>query len=349
MLSNKIDSIKKQVSYSIMGAYLKGVAKDTAYLGDIKIKALGESFCKFNNKEIDFSSRDLIDLSDINSAPIAGGTLNSILSATNKKISEFAESLKAHQFDKKAIIDNVLKYASKLQGAAVRVAYGEGVEDDDLKQDIRVLLKEGKNEFIKREQEEEENATPDNADMEGMPEEDLQQQEELPADEEQPTEGLPEEDLNEGEEAGDDDYQALADQEYGEGTDDEDAPEEGSDDTGIPTGSFESAPVKENHYGFETVADLESFLKNRNRHARYAESMKFYYGGELITTTPVDMRKMTDVLLEAEKQSIKAIGEAAGFDNITSDERLLANDAHKAIVNQAAVIMVTRNRYGLGF
>ena len=77
--------------------------------------------------------------------------------------------------------------------------------------------------------------------------------------------------------------------------------------------------------------------------------MKFYYGGELITTTPVDMRKMTDVLLEAEKQSIKAIGEAAGFDNITSDEKLLANDAHKAIVNQAAVIMVTRNRYGLGF
>jgi len=73
--------------------------------------------------------------------------------------------------------------------------------------------------------------------------------------------------------------------------------------------------------GFETVADLESFLKNRNRHARYAESMKFYYGGELITTTPVDMRKMTDVLLEAEKQSIKAIGEAAGFDNITSDEK----------------------------
>jgi len=36
----------------------------------------------------------------------------------------------------------------------MNIAYSEGMDDVDLKQDIRVLLKEGKEEFIKREQEE---------------------------------------------------------------------------------------------------------------------------------------------------------------------------------------------------
>ena len=153
---NKIESIKKQTSHSILGAYLSGVAKDTIYLGKkTTIKGLGESFCKFGDApEIDFSKRNLIDLNDIRTSPKSGGLVSNLISQANERIDDFCLSLKAANLPYGESSKLLLDLANTLQRSAMNIAYSEGVDDVDLKQDIRVLLKEGKEEFIKREQEE---------------------------------------------------------------------------------------------------------------------------------------------------------------------------------------------------
>ena len=376
MFNEKIESIKKQTTHTIVGAYISGVAKDTAYISkDTSLKTLGESFCNFGT-EVDLVQNDLVDLSKINTAPKAGGVVSNLIRQSNNKIDGYARNIKTLNLPLAESTELLKEYANKIQKAAISVAFAEGAEDDELKQDIRVLLKEGKDEFIKREQEEqaEEEATLED---EQAPEfEDDTDYTEL---EEPEEEGLEEEQSEEGfEDAGDE-----------EGFVDEDgnpiekfAEAEGDDEFSdeIPSGKFESniydttgleahgetkMPSRldklRNKPRDKKVVIAESFnlpvelmndekafnraLNDRNLLKSYSEDYRYLYNGELISVTPFEMDKMKRDLLAIEKSSVQALGESAGISNVLESDELQL--AHKATVNELAVVMVARNRFGL--
>lgn len=240
MLQDKVDQLKRETSYVIMGAYLAGVAENVAVIDKkTPLKTLGESFCLYDDKQpIDFTKRNLVDLNDFGSAPESGGVTSTVISQANDKIQKRAESLARYNLSQAEQEAELAKYAKKVQQAAVIVAKGEGALDNDLKEDFRVLLKEAKNEFIKREQEEEveEEPTFDETPEDGMDDE-FNDEEEL-------------EDFSE--DPGDDDFgfeedeNANEDVENGTGTEQPESGEEAPEDKdfGVPSGKFESSYIK---------------------------------------------------------------------------------------------------------
>ena len=240
MLQDKVDQLKRETSYVIMGAYLAGVAENVAVIDKkTPLKTLGESFCLYDDKQpIDFTKRNLVDLNDFGSAPESGGVTSTVISQANEKIQKRAESLARYNLSQAEQEVELAKYAKKVQQAAVIVAKGEGALDNDLKEDFRVLLKEAKNEFIKREQEEEveEEPTFDETAEEGMD------------DEFNDEEGLEDfsEDPGDDEFGFEEDENATEDVENGTGTEQpengEEAPED--EDFGVPSGKFESSYIK---------------------------------------------------------------------------------------------------------
>lgn len=240
MLQDKVDQLKRETSYVIMGAYLAGVAENVAVIDKkTPLKTLGESFCLYDDKQpIDFTKRNLVDLNDFGSAPESGGVTSTVISQANEKIQKRAESLARYNLSQVEQEAELAKYAKKVQQAAVIVAKGEGALDNDLKEDFRVLLKEAKNEFIKREQEEEVEEEPTFGDM---PEEGMD-------DEFNDEEGLEDfsEDPGDDEFGFEEDENSTEDVENGTGTEQpengEEAPED--EDFGVPSGKFESSYIK---------------------------------------------------------------------------------------------------------
>lgn len=237
MFNEKIESIKKQTTHTIMGAYISGVAKDTAYISkDTSLKTLGESFCNFGT-EVDLVQNDLVDLSKINTAPKAGGVVSNLIRQSNNKIDGYARNIKTLNLPLAESTELLKEYANKIQKAAINIAFAEGAEDDELKQDIRVLLKEGKDEFIKREQEEqaEEEATLEDEQAPEFEDDTDYTELEEPEDEE----GLEEEQSEEGfEDAGDEEGFVDEDGNPIEEFADPEGDDEFSDE--IPSGKFES-------------------------------------------------------------------------------------------------------------
>ena len=86
-------------------------------------------------------------------------------------------------------------------------------------------------------------------------------------------------------------------------------------------------------------------LNDRNLLKSYSEDYRYLYNGELISVTPFEMDKMKKDLLAIEKSSVQALGESAGISNVLESDELQL--AHKATVNELAVVMVARNRFGL--
>lgn len=246
MLQDRVDQLKRETSYVIMGAYLAGVAENVAVIDKkTPLKTLGESFCLYNDKNpIDFTKRSLVDLNDFGSAPESGGVTSSLIDYANQKLQKRAESLARFNLSNVEQESELAKYAKKVQQAAVIVAKGEGALDNDLKEDFRVLLKEAKNEFIKREQEEEVEEAP--SDFEDVPEEDFD--DDGMTEDEGDLDDFSVDPNEEDDEFGTEDENATEDVENGTGTEqpegEQAAPED--EDFGIPSGKFESSYINPN-------------------------------------------------------------------------------------------------------
>ena len=246
MLQDRVDQLKRETSYVIMGAYLAGVAENVAVIDKkTPLKTLGESFCLYNDKNpIDFTKRSLVDLNDFGSAPESGGVTSSLIDYANQKLQKRAESLSRFNLSNVEQESELSKYAKKVQQAAVIVAKGEGALDNDLKEDFRVLLKEAKNEFIKREQEEEVEEAP--SDFEDVPEEDFD--DDGMTEDEGDLDDFSVDPNEEDDEFGTEDENATEDVENGTGTEqpegEQAAPED--EDFGIPSGKFESSYINPN-------------------------------------------------------------------------------------------------------
>lgn len=138
-----------QIGYSLIGAYLRGASgSDDPFPKKVKnseigLEVVGESYIP--------SGDNPLVTTRFNSPAISCGVLSNLITSCKERVKSYAE--KAEMFAngnyekaKKVTED----YARKVLLSALPIAYGEGADDDELKQDIRVLLRESKEEFEKR-------------------------------------------------------------------------------------------------------------------------------------------------------------------------------------------------------
>lgn len=350
LLTELAESLKRESSHTIIGAYLAGVSENVAVIDSkTPLKVLGESFCLFDeNNPIDLTKTSLVTLDNYGSAPDAGGVTSSLISQVNKKIDHRTGLLNNRRIPYEEAADNLTRYVKKLQNAAILVAKGEGALDDDLKEDFRTLLKEAKNEFIKREQEEEEqqDVVEDPMAMEGM--------EEQPMDD-----GQVEDEFSDF-----DDPEEEPAEEFGPENeeDTEEQPEEGeetepaNEDFDIPSGKMESAGLNTKGLvaqgealGINNILEMSNeeireALGKRNAKLPTAEKAKYFYKGNIINTSPIDLSRMVNQVLDVEAASVKMLGESFNLNNIV-DEDVMALK-HKSTVNELAMIIAARNKFG---
>ena len=228
------DKVKKATGHTILGAFIKGVGKNIAYLDGMKYQHLGESFCDFGDK-IDILNPNLSDKSRFNGSPETFKSVEDLIKLAYDKIDSFYLSAEAYNFNFDQTKQGIKEYAEKIAKEASSFAFSEGNTDDDIKQDLRVLLKIGIDEFEKRNKEDEqahEDSEVNNVeDVPNGVEDDSQYEQEADEQfEEEPAEDNMEQDSNTPEDDynnenddtsddsyndGDDDYESMANQEFG--------------------------------------------------------------------------------------------------------------------------------------
>ena len=308
MLYNKeVKQIKDQIVKQIIGNYLKGAGENTAYLKEVKASNLGAVFLNYG-EAIDLTSETLVDYNKSNPKMQSAGTLSLLIKETFDKIDRYAMKCETMEYPTAVVKKDLTKYANSLLDGVNIVAFSEGEADIDLKSDIKVLLREGREEFNKRmsEEENEIKEAQDKATQDPTATEDAPTEEEATDDVEDDSdfiEDTPEEDTDAEEETDETDeeepedeetdYDKLAEDEYGS---DEEEAEEKNEDDDIPTGesyfSFgEGLTDIANKFKAKIKATIEqskkdkadkkveNFMKNIDS---YVETMdEFIYGTDL--------------------------------------------------------------------
>ena len=254
MLYNKeVKQIKEKMINQIIGNYLKGAGENAAYLKDVKASNLGAVFLNYG-EAIDLTSETLVDYNKSNPKMQSAGTLSLLIKETCDKIDTFAMKCETMEYPKDVVKKDLTKYANSLLDGVNIVAFSEGESDIDLKSDIKVLLREGREEFNKRIEEEEKeieeaqakataDPTSDGEVTEDTPEEDVEDDSDFIEEEDEATEEISDEDaeeeVEEDEDSDDDtDYDKLAQDEYGSDEEDneDESDDEKNEDDDIPTG-----------------------------------------------------------------------------------------------------------------
>ena len=245
MLYNKeVKQIKDQIVKQIIGNYLKGAGENAAYLKEVKASNLGAVFLNYG-EAIDLTSETLVDYNKSNPKMQSAGTLSLLIKETFDKIDRYAMKCETMEYPTAVVKKDLTKYANSLLDGVNIVAFSEGEADTDLKADIKILLREGREEFNKRmsEEEDEIKEAQDKATQDPTATEDAPTEEEATDDVEddsdfveEDTDAEEETDETDEEEPEDDeetDYDKLAEDEYGS---DEEEAEEKNEDDDIPTG-----------------------------------------------------------------------------------------------------------------
>lgn len=267
MLYNKeVKQIKDQIVKQIIGNYLKGAGENAAYLKEVKASNLGAVFLNYG-EAIDLTSETLVDYNKSNPKMQSAGTLSLLIKETFDKIDRYAMKCETMEYPTAVVKKDLTKYANSLLDGVNIVAFSEGEADIDLKSDIKVLLREGREEFNKRmaEEEDEIKEAQDKATQDPTATEDAPTEEEATDDVEDDSdfiEDTPEEDTDAEEETDETDeeepedeetdYDKLAEDEYGS---DEEEDKEKNEDDDIPTG--------ESYFSFgEDFAGVFKSVKN---------------------------------------------------------------------------------------
>ena len=309
MLYNKeVKQIKDQIVKQIIGNYLKGAGENAAYLKEVKASNLGAVFLNYG-EAIDLTSETLVDYNKSNPKMQSAGTLSLLIKETFDKIDRYAMKCETMEYPTAVVKKDLTKYANSLLDGVNIVAFSEGEADIDLKSDIKVLLREGREEFNKRIEEEEKEIkeAQDKATQDPTATEDAPTEEEATDDVEDDSdfieEDTPEEDTDAEEETDETDeeepedeeadYDKLAEDEYGS---DEEEAEEKNEDDDIPTGEsyfsfgegltdiatkFKAKIKATIEQSKKDKADkkVENFMKNIDS---YVETMEeFIYGTDL--------------------------------------------------------------------
>lgn len=376
-----ISNLNNDVARRLVGAYLRGVAGKDIFPKEISnkeigINVLGESF--------DINERPLVNLGEFNSPAESMGVLNQLIESCKRKIDNtytYAESVAGPNSN----VDKFIKgYANDLVKEASRIAFSEGEADDEMKTSLDVLLREGKEVYIKRQKEIEEEKNKDTNDP--MADDSLN-----PSDPNANPDDLGGEDTSTGDLGGND---LSGDDTSLDGGDDlggEELPEgddtsldDGNDDggmemvdgdeldentpSGILEGTNEDGTLTEdddnstedtsddsgddsNEDEDDTKAEGESFkginkaLEEINSKAAYAENKRYFHNGRISQLSYKDLEIMTKRLMNVEAKSIKAIGER--MDVFNEANKADAARIHSIVVKSEAATMVMRHRLNI--
>ena len=348
-----LGEIKKTMGFSLVGEYLRG-ANNKAFPKSVDSKSIGVAVL---GESYTFGE-SLVDIKKFTSPSISCGTLSSLIDTVKTQIDDvYARAEGVFPFDNLKRDEYVTDFARKLLANSLPIAYAEGADDDELKQDISILLRQSKEEFEKRvkENEEEKEAEKQNAlqddptgaegeeptNEEGMEETgemiDNDSVSEIPTDlgpeeGEEPDDGWENED-DESNADGEEDT-STAD-EFFEGKDDD---EENDDDD-----EDDSKEGKGESFGL--TKKQSRLLSKYNAQKTYAEEQKFYISGVFSSIRYGTLMGMCEKLLEKEAENFKAIGESFDFKDIRPNTRL--HKAHSDYVESVASIMVMKNRFDL--
>lgn len=331
----QLKKIKEQVAEQIIGNYLKGAGEKVAYLEDVKVSKLGRAFLNFG-ESIDLTDDVLVDYNKVNPKMQSAGTLSILIKETFEKLDKYAMKCEARNYSESIVKKDLIRYANSLLDGANLVAYSEGDADTDLKADIKILLREGRETFEKRIEEEEKeiaetqanNIADPNAIDNGMEDTDI------PEDGAEGTDdtdggdmGVTDEnveddsdfqdDTEEGEEPTEDneaegdneeaeDYDKLAEEAYGSDDDDSEEGEEGekTDEDEIPTG--------ESFYGAKNKAFGENGIKDGFKKAK-EEIIKLIEKAKYEIVNRKELK---------EERAIKRTAETVRKDKIRREKRL---------------------------
>ena len=277
MLYNKeVKQIKDQIVKQIIGNYLKGAGENAAYLKEVKASNLGAVFLNYG-EAIDLTSETLVDYNKSNPKMQSAGTLSLLIKETFDKIDRYAMKCETMEYPTAVVKKDLTKYANSLLDGVNIVAFSEGEADTDLKSDIKILLREGREEFNKRmsEEENEIKEAQDKATQDPTATEDAPTEEEATDDVEDDSdfieEDTPEEDTDAEEETDETDeeepedeevdYDKLAQDEYGSEEEEEESKDESDEEEDeIPSGesfSFSEGVVS------DKLKKIKSIIKSK--------------------------------------------------------------------------------------
>ena len=272
MLYNKeVKQIKDQIVKQIIGNYLKGAGENTAYLKEVKASNLGAVFLNYG-EAIDLTSETLVDYNKSNPKMQSAGTLSLLIKETFDKIDRYAMKCETMEYPTAVVKKDLTKYANSLLDGVNIVAFSEGEADTDLKSDIKVLLREGREEFNKRmsEEENEIKEAQDKATQDPTATEDAPTEEEATDDVEddsdfveEDTDAEEETDETDEEEPEDEevDYDKLAEDEYGS-DEDKEAEDETTDKEDKEKNEDDDIPTGESYFSFgEGLTDIANKFK----------------------------------------------------------------------------------------
>lgn len=152
---NKAKIVKKNIAYSILGNYCKGAARESgAILSDnLTSKELGLFVWELSGENFDILDLK-VDLEKFNSSPNRINYLKSMIDYASRKMDAVSESISASGLNETKKMNMLMNSSKKLAASLGKMAFSEGVVDEELKQDISLILKESKEKFIERHQNE---------------------------------------------------------------------------------------------------------------------------------------------------------------------------------------------------
>ena len=347
-----LKELNQKIGRVLVGRYLQGADQSNLLkkMSDetIGISVVGESF--FGDGET------LVNPKLFSSPAITCGRLSNLIEGCQARL----ESAQIHAqgvfgTNNIKMQEYLNKTCDEILSVAKPIAYAEGAQDDELKQDIRVLLREGKEQYERRAKEVEEDKK---ADAEKVITDDT-----LNGD---PDAVVEDDQVDDGGELSDPDV--IVDDTTGEeGNDDDDTmePDTNEDDSeeepDIPDGKLEGEfeddeddtdtnPNKDEEE-LKKQASEESYnrklFNEYNSTRAYAEEQRFpVFNQKTICSIPEsDLSSMVDKLLKAEEKGFIALGENFDIDTINNDVRV--KDAHNMIVKSEAAILCFKRKLNI--
>ena len=342
-----LDNIKKTMGFSLVGEYLRGanskVFPKNVDSKSIGVAVLGESYT-FDNS--------LVNTKSFISPSISCGTLSSLIDMVKTQIDDvYTRAEGVYPFDSDKREKFVINFANKLLNNSLPIAYSEGADDDELKQDISILLRQSKEEFERRVKEnEEEKEAEKNKALQDTPVDENENEDTVNEQEEESGEMMDGDSAEEipsdfGPDEEDDGWE-NEDEENEEGESSEtDEFFDSQEDTGEENEEDDEEPEEAQGESFGLNKRQSRLLSKYNSQKEYAEEQKFYISGVFSSIPYGTLKGMCEKLLEKEEANFKAIGESFDFKDIRPNTSL--QKAHSDYIESIASIMVLQNRLNI--
>ena len=344
-LSNKYNAYSKAIAYNIIGSYARGAAYESATLSSkLTNKELGKRICRYNRAEGECANPLHIknDVND-NYLNVEGiNYLNNLLAYGNDRITDTFNSLNQAGLSESVKLTKLQDEAQRLSRELGKVAFGEGMMDDELKMDIQLILKEGKERFEERTKE-------------------VVAQDAVPVEEvEAPQEQMQDPNIMQGD---NDAFGGFDDNQEDIFGDDANPQDLGFDDGfGEPLDTDNTLKTDKNDIFNNAANELNQFANDKNPmdeiNGKQGESFllsdidenkvalgeAYNYHGSMTKMNYRTIDRIVEEVLDFEKSMFETVASAEGVNAINSDDYMAKS---KYAVNELVVILTVRERLNI--